>query len=106
MNSEIKLRFGKYKGMMIKNVPDSYLKWCIDKKVLVGKALLYAKQKLNYPKDKYKVEVENAVMGDGTYFIDAHSKDDAIVKVKIKYKIQITQSFYGTSFNVIKLKQI
>lgn len=103
MNSDIKLKFGKHKGIMLKNVPENYLEWCLDKNMLKGRAMLYAKQKLNYPKDKYKVEVEGAVVGDGTYYVDAYNKNDAIKQVKKENHIQITQSFSGTSFCATKL---
>jgi uncharacterized protein (DUF3820 family) len=103
MNSDIKLKFGKHKGTMLKDVPSSYLKWCVDEKVIKGRAMLYAKQKLNYPKDKYKVEVEDAVIGDGIYYVEAYNRYDAIRQVKKENHIQITQSFYGTSFCATKL---
>jgi hypothetical protein len=103
MNSDIKLKFGKYKGTMLKDVPDNYLKWCIDKEILKGKAMLYAKQKLNYPKDKYEVTVEDAVVGDGKYIVEAYNTNHAINVCKRQNRIQITQSFCGTSFHVTKL---
>ncbi len=103
MNSDIKLKFGKHKGTMLKDVPDNYLKWCVDKEVLKGRAMLYAKQKLKYPKDRYKVEVEDAVIGDGTYYVEAYNRDDAIRQAKKENHIQITQSFCGTSFCATKL---
>jgi len=46
MNNEIKLKFGKYKGTMLKNIPDNYLKWCVDRNILRGKAMFYAKKRL------------------------------------------------------------
>ena len=88
---------------MLKDVPDNYLKWCVDKEVLKGRAMLYAKQKLNYPKDKYKVEIEDAVIGDGIYYVEAYNSNDAIRQVKKENHIQITQSFCGTSFCATKL---
>ena len=100
---EIIIKFGRYKGTMLKDVPDNYLKWCIDKGILKGRAMLYAKQKLNYPKDKYKVEVEDAVTGDGTYYVWAYNRNDAIRQAQKENHIQITQSFCGTSFCAIKL---
>jgi len=103
MNSDIKLKFGKHKGTMLKDVPDNYLKWCVDKEVLKGKAMIYAKQKLNYPKDKYKVEVEDAVIGGGTYYVEAYNSNDAIRQAKKENHIQITQSFCGTYFCATKL---
>lgn len=103
MNSDIKLKFGKHKGIMLKNVPDNYLKWCIDKNILKGRGMLYAKQKLKYPKDKYRVEVKDAVVGDGTYYVDAYNKNDAIFNCKKENKIKVSQSFSGTSFCATKL---
>lgn len=102
MDSNIKLKFGKYKGTMLKNVPDDYLKWCIDKEILKGKAMLYAKQKVNYPKNRYKVIVEDAIIGNGTYYLEAYNKNTAIYQVKKENTIQITQNICGTSFKVTK----
>jgi len=56
----IVMPFGKNKGKMMKDIPDSYLQWCIDNKVLKGKKRLYALDKLgiertkNPPKPKLK----------------------------------------------------
>jgi hypothetical protein len=69
MNEEIKLKIGKYKGKKLKDVPENYLRWCVDNKIFKGRAMFYAKQKLNYPKNKYQVTVEDSVNGDGVYII-------------------------------------
>lgn len=98
---EIKLRFGKHKGKMLKDVPDDYLAWAISANALNGRALLYAKIKTNYPKEKWKVTVEDSVGGDGEYFVDAYSFDGAIYQCRRQNKIQCTQSFHGTSFSAV-----
>ena len=103
MNSEIKLKFGKYKGRMLKDVPNEYLEWCVINSVLKGKAMFYAKNKINYPKDKYEVTVEDAVVGDGKYIVEAYNANHAINVCKRQNNIQITQSFCGTSFSTVKL---
>lgn len=103
MNAEIKLKFGKHKGAMLKDVPEEYLKWAVDGKILKGRAMLYAKQKLNYPKDKFRVTVEDSVSGDGIYIVEAYNKNQAIKVAQKENKIQNTQSFCGTSYSVAKL---
>lgn len=103
MNSDIKLKFGKYKGCMLKDVPDNYLKWCIEKEVLRGKALLYAKQKTNYPKCKWEVTVEDSVGSDGKYIVEAYNWKHATSVCQKQYGIQNTQSFCGTSYSATKL---
>ena len=40
------LPFGKHKGEMMKDLPESYLKWCVDNNVLKGKKREYALNKL------------------------------------------------------------
>lgn len=102
-NSDIKLRFGIHKGKMLKNVPKDYLRWCVNKDVLRGRAMAYAKKRLNYPKDRYRVVVEDAVVGDGTYFVSAYTRCDVISTVRKENHIQITQSFCGTSFSATKV---
>lgn len=98
---DIKLRFGKYKGKMLKDVPNDYLRWAISANALKGRALLYAKIKTGYPKDKWKVTVEDSIGGDGEYFVDAYSFDDAIRQCQRQYRIQSTQSYHGTSFSAV-----
>lgn len=103
MISEIKLRFGKYKGRKIKDVPIDYLKWCVDKDVLRGKALFYAKIKTGHPKDKYKVTVKDSIGGDGEYIVEAYNDNHAMSVCKRQNNIQCTQSFHGTIFSVNRL---
>lgn len=103
MDSEIKLKFGKHKGRMLKDVPNAYLEWCVINSVLKGKAMFYAKNKIDYPKDKYEVTVEDAVVGDGKYIVEAYDANHAITVCKRQNHIQITQSFCGTSFSTVKL---
>ena len=103
-NSKIKLRFGKYQGKMLKDVPDNYLRWCVYQGILKGRAMLYAKQQLGWPKDRYKVVVEDAYIGDGTYYVEAYDRKDAIRQCRKENDIKLTQSFCGTSFTVTKIK--
>ncbi len=103
MNSIIKLKFGRYKNNMLKDVPKEYLRWCLDNKLLKGRAMLYAKQKLSYPKDRYKIEVEGAVIGNGTYYVEAYNKETAITQLRKEVNIKSTQSFCGTSFKITEL---
>ena len=103
MNENIKLKFGKHKGTMLKDVPENYLKWCVDNDTLKGRAMFYAKQKLNYPKDKYQVTVEDSVNADGVYIVEAYNDTNAIHICQRDNRIQNTQSFCGTSYSVVKL---
>jgi hypothetical protein len=103
MIDEIKIKFGKYKGSLLKNIPNDYLKWCIENEALKGRAMFYAKQKLNYPKEKYEVTVEDSVNGDGVYIVEAYNTTHAMHVCQRENKIQNTQSFHGTSYSVIKL---
>ena len=103
MNENIKLKFGKYKGTMLKDVPDNYLRWCVDNQILKGRAMFYAKQKLNYPKDKYQVTVEDSVNADGVYIVEAYNDTNAMHICQRDNRIQNTQSFCGTSYSVVKL---
>jgi uncharacterized protein (DUF3820 family) len=97
-----KLKWGKYKGTHLKDIPDDYLKFIIDKTdILKGKMLIYAKSRLNYPKNKYKVTVIDSVNSDGTYDVEAYNSNQAIWICQKKYKIQNTQSYHGTSYDVI-----
>jgi len=105
-NEEIKLKFGKYRNKALKDVPKDYLKWAIDNNVLKGRAMFYAKQKLNYPKDKYQVTVEDSIGGDGTYIVEAYNQTNAIHICKHKNKIQNTQSFCGTTYSARKLEDL
>lgn len=99
----IKLKFGKHKGKPIKDVPLEYLKWCVANEVLKGRAMFSAKIITNHPLDQYEVTVEDSVNADGTYKVMAHNKTHAISVCKWKHKIQVTQSFCGTTFSATKL---
>lgn len=103
-SKEIKLKFGKYKGTALKDVPVDYLNWAVNNTGLIkGKALDFAKEKLNFPKERYKVIVKNSVNSDGQYVIEAYNAKEAIEKCQKNNKIQCTQSFQGTEFSVIEL---
>ncbi len=39
----IKIRFGKYKGKKLSEIPEDYLDFLLNKNILRGKYLLYAK---------------------------------------------------------------
>ena len=100
----IKLRFGKYKNCILKDIPDSYLKWALDNNIFKGKILLYIKTRLKAPKDTFQVTVEDSVTGDGTYTVKAYNSNQAIKVAKKENHIQNTQSFCGTIYSVKKLK--
>lgn len=100
-NKSIVLRFGKHKGKRINTIPHSYLDWAINNNVLRGKALAEARELLNYPPDTYQVSVEDSLGQDGTYITEAHSKNQAISRVKRKHKVKVSQS--GTIFTAAKL---
>lgn len=102
-NSNIRIKFGKHKGTMLKDVPLPYLRWCLNNNTLKGRALSYAKFRLNLPKDTYQVKVEDSIGSDGTYTVKAYSKYEAIRLCQKKYRIQSTQSFCGTTFYATKL---
>lgn len=97
-----KLKWGKYKGKHLKDVPNDYLKFILENTdIFKGKMLVYVKTKLNYPKDKYQVEVRDSVGTDGKYIVEAYNNHQAINKCKKQYNIQCTQSYHGTEFNAI-----
>lgn len=100
-----KLKWGKYKGKHLKDVPDDYFKWILQNKpgIFKGKILIYVKTKLNYPKTKYQVKVTDSVGTDGVYIVEAYSKKQAINKCRKQYNIQLTQSYHGTEFDVKQL---
>lgn len=101
-NGDIKLRFGKYKGKTLKEVPEDYLEWCINNKVLRGRAMDYALEKLGIVVE-YIIEVEGSTNDkDGIYTVKINSFRDtrAIQECKREFKIAITQSFHGTLFSV------
>lgn len=97
---DIKIHFGKYKGIELKNIPDDYLLFIYNKGISRGKIKVYTQWRLNLPKNKYHVTVTDSVNTDGTYFVEAWNPKHAISEVKKSFKIQITQSFHGTEFDV------
>lgn len=99
-----KLKWGKYKGKHLKDIPNDYLLWLINNTdILKGKMLVYVKTRLNLPKDKYQVKVEDSVGTDGIYIVEAYNSHQAINKCKRQYNIQVTQSYHGTTFDVTKI---
>lgn len=105
MKDNIKLKFGKYKGTALKDVPVDYLNWVIDNTngMLKGKALEYAKSVVGKPMESFKVTVQNSINSDGEYIVEAYSLKHAIEICQKINKIQCTQSFDGTEFKVVKL---
>lgn len=103
--SNHKLKWGKYKGKHLKDVPDNYLKWILTNQpdIFKGKMLVYVKTKLNYPKDKYQIKVTDSVSTDGIYIVEAYNKKQAMNKCIKQYNIQCTQSYHGTEFEITKL---
>lgn len=96
-----KLKWGKYKGKHLKDVPDDYLKWVLENTdIFKGKLLVYVKTRLNYPKTKYEITVTDSVGTDGKYIVEAYHPRQAIDRCKRQYNIQVTQSFHGTEFDV------
>lgn len=96
----IKIRFGKYKGKQLSEIPNEYLKFLYDKGILKGKIKFYIQQKLNLPKSEFKVKVTDSLGQDGIYKILAWNEKHAISETKRQFGIQITQSFHGTLFEV------
>ena len=97
-----KLKWGKYKGKHLKDVPDDYLQWILTNQpnIFKGKMLIYVKNKLNLPKNKYQITVEDSIGTDGIYEVEAYTSNQAINTCKKQFKIQNTQSFHGTSYNI------
>ena len=92
--SNMKMKFGIYRGTPVKYVPDSYLEFLLRAEIAKGKLLLYIKRKLNIPKDKYEVQVKDSLNADGLYQIYAHSSKEA--RDLISKRVQGTQSYCGT----------
>ena len=101
----IKLKFGKYKGTQLKDVPVEYLNWALDNTsgMLKGKALEFAKSAVGKPMERFKVTVRNSVNSDGEYIVEAYSLKQAVEICQRTYNIKCTQSFDGTEFSVVKL---
>lgn len=97
----IKIKFGKYKGRELKDIPDDYLKYLFDKGISKGKIKLYTQCKLKLPKPKFEVTVEDSVNAkDGKYIVEAYNSDNAINQCKRENNIQNSQSFHGTTYSV------
>ena len=103
-HSEIKMRFGKHKGKMAKDVPLSYIEWCVLNNVVNGKLLRYFKSQIKYPLNNYTVTVENSVneMDGKHYNIMAWDNDHAINIMR--RKVKATQSYHGTSIGAELVK--
>lgn len=103
--STMKIKFGIHKGKQLKDIPDSYLQFLIDKEIAKGKLLTYCYLKLNIPipEYNYKITVTDAVQGDGIYYTIAVDKHEAINKTIKDNNIICTQSFDGTSFRAEKI---
>jgi len=100
----IKIKFGKYKGFMLKDLPDDYLDFLLKKGILRGKIKFYTQIRLNSRKEKYKVTVTDSVNNDEEYEIEAYNSTHAINEVVRVNKIQCTQSFHGTIFRTQIIK--
>lgn len=100
-----KLRWGIHKGKHLKDVPTEYLQWILTNKpgIFKGKMLVYVKMRLGIPKDKYQVIVTDSIDTDGTYVVEAYNKKQAMWQCIKNYKIQCTQSYHGTEFDIQKL---
>lgn len=96
----MKLKFGIHKGKLIEDIPIDYLKFLMSKNILKGKLLHFTQKKLNLPKTKYIVTVEDSVNQDGEYQVETYNSKEAIYICQKQYKIQSTQSYHGTSYSV------
>lgn len=97
----IRFKFGKHKGLQLKDAPDDYLKFLMKKNILKGKMLFHCQVRFDVPKEEYKVIVTDAIVGDGEYIIKAYNKRNALDICVAKNHIQCSQS--GTYFDIIKL---
>lgn len=97
---DMKLKFGIHKGKPIKDVPDNYLKFLLSKNILKGKLLFHCQVRFGMERATYKVTVTDSVGTDGTYIVKAYNTKNAINRCKKEYKIQGTQSYHGTEFDV------
>lgn len=95
----LKIKFGIHKGKELKDIPDDYLRFLFEKGISKGKIKLYTQRKLNMPKSKFKVTVEDSIGTDSVYEVMAYNSDEAIFICQKQYKIQNTQSFHGTSYS-------
>lgn len=102
---EIKFRFGKYMGKSISDVPDDYLSFLMSKGILKGKMLVHSKIRLKVPKSLYRINVSDAVVGNGEYFVEDYSQKLALQRCMRENNIQCTQSFEGTSFDIKEVNE-
>lgn len=96
----IKIKFGKHKNKMVKDIPDDYLQFLLSKDILTGKLLFHCQIRFGLPMKTFIVTVTDAVVGNGTYAIQAYNKKHAITVCRRQYNIQNTQSEHGTTYDV------
>ena len=77
-DSDTHLRFGKYKGIMVKDVPRDYLKWALKKDLLTIKQTRYAMIELGLPKRRYLGTVTELGSDNYTKIIEAYTSRDAM----------------------------
>lgn len=99
----IKLNFGIHKGKEVKDVPDDYLMFLLSKKKLSGKLLFYCQLRFNLPKKTFSVTVTDSIGTDGTYTVQAYNKKHAISVCRRENKIQNTQSYHGTEYEIVEI---
>jgi hypothetical protein len=68
--------------------------------MLTGKLLFHCQVRFNLPKKTFTVTVEDAVVGNGTYTVEAYNQKHAITICRRENNIQNTQSEHGTSYSV------
>jgi len=96
----IKFKFGKYKGICIKDAPDNYLHFLYNKNILQGKMLYYYQVKFNLPMKSFTITIQDAIIGNGTYTVKAYNKKHALGVCFKEHNIQCTQSYDGTTISV------
>jgi uncharacterized protein (DUF3820 family) len=98
-----KMSYGKFKGSAYKDLPEHYLKWLVSNNAAKGKLLMYCNYRLNLPKKNYQVTVTDSIGGDGIYIVQAYTKNDAMHVCIRENKIQSTQSYHGTEFEITEI---
>lgn len=98
-----KIKFGIHYNKKFKDIPDEYLKFLLTKNIPIDKLLYYCQLKFDLPKTLYNVEVCDSINTDGSYTVEAYNKKEAISICKRKHNIQITQSYSGTTFSVVRV---
>ena len=99
----IKLKFGIHKGKELKDIPDDYLRFLLSKDIVSGKLLFHCQVRFNLPKKTFSVTVTDSVGTDGTYTVQAYNKKHAISVCRRENKIQNTQSYHGTEYDVVEI---